>query len=102
MHELAHIALHLDHSEIWYLDDFDALGGSEIEQEADALAQEVLIPSSVWKPQTLVDADSVRKLSQKLEISPCIIAGRSRHESGNHSMFGSLFRDKVRSCFSLC
>jgi HTH-type transcriptional regulator/antitoxin HigA len=100
MHELAHIALHLDHSETWYLDDLDSLGGSEIEQEADALAREALIPSDVWKTQTLIDADSVRQLSQKLEISPCIISGRIRHESGNHSMFGQLFRDKVRHHFS--
>ncbi|MGO2342960.1 MULTISPECIES: ImmA/IrrE family metallo-endopeptidase [Vibrio] len=100
MHELAHIALHLDHSEIWYLDDLDSLGGSETEQEADALAREALIPSVVWETQILIDADSVRQLSQQLEISPCIIAGRTRHESGNHSMFGSLFRDKVKFLFS--
>lgn len=100
MHELAHIALHIDGNEIWYLDDLDSLGGDTIEQEADALAREALIPLDVWDKQALSDADSVRLLSEKLEISPCIIAGRARYESKNHSMFGSVFRDKVRHCFN--
>lgn len=100
MHELAHIALHIDENEVWYLDDLDSLSGDDIEQEADALAREALIPIDVWDKQALLDAESVRKLSEKLEISPCIIAGRARYESKNHTMFGSVFRDKVKHCFN--
>lgn len=99
MHELAHLALHLDRNEAWYLDDLDASSGSKIELEADALAQEALIPSEVWEKSSLIDAESVRKLSEELEISPNIIAGRVRHDSGNHTMFGALFRDKVKQHF---
>ncbi|QLE87612.1 ImmA/IrrE family metallo-endopeptidase [Shewanella sp. Scap07] len=99
MHELAHIALHFDGNETWFLDDLDAYGSTEIEEEADALAGEALIPIELWRQQIGFNADSVRLLSEQLEISPCIIAGRVRHESKNHSLFGSLFRDKVRQCF---
>ncbi|MEZ8294957.1 MULTISPECIES: ImmA/IrrE family metallo-endopeptidase [Vibrio] len=99
MHELAHITLHFDETETWYLDDLDVMGGGKIEQEADALASEALIPSEHWENQGMFDANKVRALSAMLEVSPCIIAGRLRHESSKHSMFGTLFREKVRQHF---
>jgi HTH-type transcriptional regulator/antitoxin HigA len=99
MHELAHIALHVDGTEAWYIDDLDAEGADQIEQEADALAQEALIPKSAWEIANIIDAASVRTLANCLSISPCIVAGRLRHENKNHQMFNTLFRDKVRSYF---
>lgn len=99
MHELSHIALHLDGNESWYLDDLDVLGGDQVEQEADALAKEALIPEVTWQSSVFADAADVRLLSEKLEISPCIIAGRLRHESSDHKLFGSLFRDGVKNHF---
>jgi HTH-type transcriptional regulator/antitoxin HigA len=102
MHELAHIALHVDGTEAWYLDDLDSEGGDEVEQQADALAQETLISEQHCGDLVNADADTVRHLAKNLEISPCIIAGRARHETRTHSMFGSLFRDKVRGHFHSC
>lgn len=99
MHELAHIALHLDGTETWYIDDLEAEGSDKIEQEADALAQEALIPQISWESARVVDASSVRALAKSLSISPCIVAGRARYENKNHQMFGTLFRDKVRKYF---
>lgn len=99
MHELAHIALHVDGTETWYLDNLDVEGADEIEQEADALAQESLIPSKDWSVAEIVDTVSVRILASKLSISPCIVAGRARYELGEHSMFGKLFREKIRHNF---
>lgn len=99
MHELSHIALHLDGNESWYLDDLDALGGDQVEQEADALAKEALIPEVTWQSSVFADAADVRLLSEKLEISPCIIAGRLRHEASDHKLFGALFRDSIKSHF---
>ena len=100
MHELAHIALHLDGNEAWYLDDLDVPGGDEIEKEADAMAQEALIPSDMWDKHIPVTADDVRELSKKLEVSLCIVAGRARHESKDHKKFGSFFREKVTPFFA--
>jgi HTH-type transcriptional regulator/antitoxin HigA len=96
MHELAHIALHVDGTETWYLDNLDVQGADEIEQEADALAQESLIPSASCNLAKITDATDVRSLANKLSISPCIIAGRVRYELKSHSKFGKAFRDKIR------
>ena len=98
MHELAHIALHLERNEEWFLDDFDALGADRIEQEADALAKEAMISKDIWQECFPETAQDVRTLSNMLEISPCIIAGRARYESNQHQKFGTLFRDKLPAC----
>jgi len=94
MHELAHVALHLDGNEAWFIDNLDAETEDDQEQQADALAQSALLPDSVnYRSITL--AASVRKLANELNIAPAIIAGRVRHETGNHRLFGSAFREKV-------
>lgn len=100
MHELAHIALHLDGSESWYLDDLEATHTNKTEQEADALASEALLPADALARNQVSNADEVKQLAKLLEISPCIIAGRLRHQSGEHNRFGSLFREKVRHLFN--
>lgn len=57
MHEMAHIALHLDGNESWYLDDLDAQGADEIEKQADDMAREALIPQSIWCRSSLSSAE---------------------------------------------
>ena len=99
MHELAHLALHVDRSEVWYLDDLDANGGDEIEQEADALAQKALLPVEEYTLTQVSSPESVETLARKLNVSPCIIAGRKRYDLDNHRLFGTRFRDKVRPFF---
>jgi HTH-type transcriptional regulator/antitoxin HigA len=99
MHELAHIALHVDGTEQWFLDDLDSQGGDQIEQEADALAQDALIPKESWERGSIKDVANVHLTSAEFEISSCIVAGRVRHESGDHKMFGTQFREKVRRFF---
>lgn len=100
MHELAHIALHIDGNESWYLDDLDVTHNDKAEQEADSQASEALLPKEIWQSATFTSADDVNQLAKLLEISPCIIAGRLRHESGEHTKFGTLFREKVRHLFT--
>lgn len=97
MHELAHIALHVDGTETWFLDNLDAEGGDEIEQQADALAQESLMPKDKWNINNVTEASDVRTLAKALSISPCIVAGRVRYEQDNHLKFGKAFRDKARN-----
>lgn len=94
MHELAHVALHLDGNEAWFIDNLDAESGDDKEQQADALAQKALLPEGIdYSSVTL--ASAVRKLASELNIAPTIIAGRVRHETGDHRLFGSVFREKV-------
>lgn len=100
MHELAHIALHLDGSTSWYLDDLDATHSDQAERDADALASEALLPANRLKQHQVTTSDDVKQLAKLLEISPCIIAGRIRHDSGDHTKFGSLYRDKVKQLFT--
>jgi len=95
MHELAHVALHLDGSEAWFIDNLDAESGDDKELQADALAQRALLPDNVNFCEITVAA-SVRKLANELNVAPAIIAGRIRHETGNHRLFGSAFREKVK------
>ncbi|MDI5891087.1 ImmA/IrrE family metallo-endopeptidase [Halomonas rhizosphaerae] len=96
MHELAHIALHLDGSETWFIDDLDSLGSDNLEHEADSLAQNALIPEDALKDINPGDSGSVNDLARKLNISSCIIAGRLRHEANDHKLFGRLFREKIK------
>lgn len=99
MHELAHIALHLDGNQSWYLDILGAPICDEVEQEADELAKEALIAKSVWENRGVLNADKVRKLSKELSISTCIVAGRERFETKNYQLFGKLFNEKVKQHF---
>lgn len=101
MHELAHIALHMDGNQSWYLDDLDAQGGDECEQQADALAKECLIPARDWSVAAMTTPTAVIALAQRLSISPCIVAGRVRHETGEHTLFNRQFRDKVKATLGM-
>jgi HTH-type transcriptional regulator/antitoxin HigA len=94
MHELAHVALHLDGSDTWFVDNLKAESSDDKEQQADALAQNALLPDDIDFTQ-LEDTTAVRKLARELNIAPVIIAGRIRHETGKHTLFGSAFREKV-------
>lgn len=99
MHELAHIALHIDSNTKWFLDDLDAEGGDEQEQEADAMAGEALIPSDKWQAELVFAAGDVQALAGELQVCPEIIAGRLRHERKDQRLFGKLFREKIREHF---
>lgn len=96
LHELSHIALHVDGNECWYLDDLDAASDDPKENEADALAQDVLIPSTAIPDGLPKDPQAIEELAHTLSISPCIIAGRIRREEHNYQLFGKAFRsDKL-------
>ena len=49
MHELAHVSLHLDcHENDLFIDDLSLTGEDPLEEEADTLAQNALIPPKLW------------------------------------------------------
>ena len=94
MHELAHIALHFDGNESWFLDDLDAPSSDPKEDEADALAQEVLIPAKEI-PNGLPTTDiEVKALASRLKVTPCIVAGRIRRVENDYKIFGRQFRSE--------
>jgi len=101
MHELAHVALHLEQQSI-FLDNLESQADlDDIEKEADEMALEALIPMKAWKKRCLLSTADVRELAKKLHISPSIVAGRYRKEMNSYKKFGGLLgRNQVRDQFN--
>lgn len=91
MHELAHVAKHLDEAHPLFTDNLDSPDEQDrIEREADEMAGEALIPQTVWEKaaaRTSHQSKDVVTLAEKLCIHPAIVAGRVRHETKNFRLF---------------
>lgn len=103
-HELFHIIKHLQRGKLeTVFDDLDAEVKDTIEREADALAEEALIPNEKWMmalPRYVRSAESITSLASELEINPAIIAGRIRHEANNYTILNEFVgQGKVRTLF---
>jgi len=87
MHELAHVAKHLDEAHPLFTDDLDSPDALDrIEREADDMAGEALIPQTTWQKsaaRTSHLTTDVVALAEKLGVHPAIVAGRVRHETKN-------------------
>ena len=109
LHELAHIVLHLGKSnQNLFVDDMDVrnFGGGEqndIEDEADFLAMESLIPNEEWSASTAKlnpTKKNVLELAEHLKIHPACIAGRVRFEHNNFKLLSRLLGSgKIRNHF---
>ncbi len=104
MHELAHVALHLDKPGEGFFDDLDADSGDDPrEVEADKYAGEALIPEVVWNTspvRNLRSPDAAQRLAEQLKIHPAIVAGRIRHTWNNYRILNNLVgRGEVRKLF---
>jgi HTH-type transcriptional regulator/antitoxin HigA len=84
MHELAHVALHLDQKFSQFYDDLDVEAESNSpEREADQMAGEALIPEGEWRrsPASRIRSpEAVLDLARRLRVHPAIVAGRIRHQ----------------------
>lgn len=87
MHELAHVAKHLDEANPLFTDNLDSPNEQDRkEREADDMAGEALIPQTIWEKsaaRTSHLAKDVVALADKLGVHPAIVAGRARHETKN-------------------
>lgn len=104
-HELAHTYLH---SESDYDAFFDKLFNegtetSQLENEADALAGELLIPTDIWKTSPLRYGSTptlVKIFADKIGVHPSVVAGRIRHDSKDWSVHSDIINnEKVRHLF---
>jgi HTH-type transcriptional regulator / antitoxin HigA len=110
VHELAHVHLHLANENIAFFDDTDRRTSTSCdlkEDEANELTNDLLIPRESWKRvrasllNTFRD-EPVMRFAEEAQLSPAIIAGRIRFESGDYSHFNSLVgHKKVRTVFNL-
>jgi HTH-type transcriptional regulator/antitoxin HigA len=98
IHELSHLYLHLDHKQLAFFDDTEngqGLPTNNYETEANQLTRQILIPDEIWDIESKsllndLNPDSVIKLANQLHISPAIVAGRVRWETGNYSIYNDL------------
>lgn len=87
MHELAHVAKHLDEAHPLFTDNLDSPDEQDRkEREADDMAGEALIPQTTWEKSIARNSHhpkDVIALAEKLGVHPAIVAGRVRHETKN-------------------
>ena len=94
MHELAHIARHSEFLADGFAEDLSMnVGKNHMEQEADTLATDALIPPDAWESSSVIDTPTpiaVMELAQELGIHPAIVAGRVRHERKNYRLLSQI------------
>lgn len=111
LHELAHVGRHMDDGEgNAFIDDLTlrtSEGGMEdpVEAQADAWAEEALIPREIWETSAVRHSPTpmaVVNLAKALQIHPAIIAGKVRHERKNYRMLSHFVgTGEVRRQFGL-
>jgi HTH-type transcriptional regulator/antitoxin HigA len=104
LHELSHICLHYDvlvDGKTAFVDDMEIVSDDVLEQEADTLAQESLIPSSileqvVWSSES--SFDDITTVSARALVPVAVVAGRWQRDHQNYKKFSRLIdRNSVRS-----
>ena len=104
-HELAHTYLHSESDYSAFFDQLFNEGAetSQLENEADALAGELLIPTDTWKTSPLRYGSTptlVKIFADKIGVHPSVVAGRIRHDSKDWSVHSDIVNDeKVRHLF---
>lgn len=108
LHEIGHIALHLNQpsNDVFVDSEEEENEESELEAEANAFAKDSLIPRDVWlrsDAHRRGDEGSVINLAKQLKIHAAIVAGRIRFEREEFRIFNdvigfgevrsSIFRD---------
>ena len=104
MHELAHVVLHADHLDTPILDDFDVVSEDIIEQQADRLASDSLIPRNEWRscPARYTNsADDIVSFANRLGIPSQCVAGRLQRELSRYDLFTEIInKHNVREIFN--
>lgn len=95
LHELVHVAKHLKPNHLFIADNLEdkTRKGQAEEDEADAGAQEALIPAKLWakaKVATSHALDDALDLAREAGIHPSIVAGRVRYATGNWRLLSGL------------
>ncbi len=106
MHELAHIALHYDTGINLFYDEIEGVKAIDIddkEREADALAEESLLPEAKWEvsPARLIPSSmAANSLAKELGVHVAIIAGQIRHKGNKYVYLNKIVNEaKVRKFF---
>lgn len=108
LHETVHVWRHLNDENDFFIDDLkldptDHAENWSVEEEADSLAQEALIPSGKWSDVNLLSKATpsrVMAFAQLVNVHPAIVAGRVRRETGNYRLLSQFVgSNEVRQHF---
>ncbi len=106
MHELAHIALHYDSGISLFYDEIEGIKTIDLdekEREADALAEEALLPKAKWEvsPARLIPSSmAANSLARELGVHVAVIAGQIRHKGNKYVYLNKIVNEaKVRKYF---
>lgn len=107
LHEVAHIVLHYRTGlATGFFDDLTSSDVDEFEVEANAFAQNLLIPDEIWarSPARISKSpEPIERLATQLKISSAIVFGRIRMERNDYSLFADrIGRGTVRRQLSPC
>jgi HTH-type transcriptional regulator/antitoxin HigA len=104
MHELAHAVLHADQLDNPILDNLDAISEDLIEQQANRLASDSLIPRNEWRScpaRYSNSADDIVSFAERLGIPSQCVAGRLQREIGRYDLFSEIINKyNVREIFN--
>jgi HTH-type transcriptional regulator/antitoxin HigA len=107
MHELAHISRHYDSGFSFFYDEIEGIKTIDIdekEREADALAEEALLPRAKWEvsPARLIPSSmAANSLARELGVHVAIIAGQIRHKGNKYIYLNKIVNEaKVQKYFS--
>jgi HTH-type transcriptional regulator/antitoxin HigA len=97
LHELAHVAQHLSTNRLFLADNLDdGLRATQSEErEADAMAQQALIPQEMWDQSAVKSTHSIAdalELANQAQVNPAIVAGRLRYVTGNWRLLSGLIQ----------
>jgi HTH-type transcriptional regulator/antitoxin HigA len=98
IHELAHVAYHLNPECPFIADNLDDNGrrNHTVEDEADAIAEEALIPAAMWntsKVRISHSFEDAMELAETAGVHPAIVAGRVRYKTGNWRLLSGVIKD---------
>lgn len=108
LHEVAHIWKHVSKENSFYVDDLSLTKSDHdedwsIEDEADQLAQNSLIPCEAWRSSgfpKMASPSRIMAFAQSINVHPAIVAGRVRKETGNYRLLSQFVgTNEVRKYF---
>jgi HTH-type transcriptional regulator/antitoxin HigA len=100
LHEFCHVARHLGAESSLIVDDLEVASRAKLELEADAFAQEALVPKGTWKlaDNPELTSEEVTDVASRAGVHPSIVAGRWQRTYSDYRRFSKLIiRGEVRS-----
>jgi len=96
MHELAHIVLHYHMLGTPIIDDLEEEPVDLIEQQADRLGSDSLIPKSDWRGNDVLyhpTSENAISFAKSIGVHPAVVAGRARKELRNYKLFNDIVHE---------